>query len=91
MLSFTDFAPSFAEMGIAIASLVQQSSVVSEDIQSSELIGNCDVNESNLEGLQLTPAQQLVLNCIWHNMKVLLDMIRKCTNILSSIRNHQKL
>jgi hypothetical protein len=51
-----DVAPSFAEMDEAIESTIQQS--------LSDLMS---VDE---EELQLSPAHQLVLNCIWLNLKV---------------------
>jgi hypothetical protein len=51
-----DVAPSFAEMDEAIQSSIQQS--------LSDLVS---VDE---EGLHLSPAHQLVLNCVWLNLKV---------------------
>jgi hypothetical protein len=51
-----DVAPSFAEMDEAIQSSIQQS--------LSDLMS---VDE---EELQLSPARQLVLNCVWLNLKV---------------------
>jgi hypothetical protein len=51
-----DVAPSFAEMDEAIQSSIQES--------LSELLS---VGE---EELQLSPAHQLVLNCVWLNLKV---------------------
>lgn len=59
----TDYAPSFGEMGVAIAAIVEGSSA-----ESSVL---CEVATDTMSDLQLTPAQQLVLNCIWLNLKVI--------------------
>ena len=51
-----DVAPSFAEMDEAIQSSIQES--LSDMLSADE------------EELQLSPAHQLVLNCIWLNLKV---------------------
>jgi hypothetical protein len=51
-----DVAPSFAEMEEAIHCSIQQS--------FSDLVS---VGE---EGLHLSPVHQLVLNCVWLNLKV---------------------
>jgi hypothetical protein len=51
-----DVAPSFAEMDEAIQSNIQES--------LSDLLS---VDE---EELQLSPAHQLLLNCVWLNLKV---------------------
>uniref|UniRef100_A0A1B6DSX9 Uncharacterized protein n=1 Tax=Clastoptera arizonana TaxID=38151 RepID=A0A1B6DSX9_9HEMI len=69
----SDFAPSFAEMGMAISSLVDNS-VISQTYTIRE-----DVNfyESKMD-LQLTPSQQLILNCIWHHIKI-------CCNLASTL------
>ncbi|PNF43088.1 hypothetical protein B7P43_G02703 [Cryptotermes secundus] len=54
--STTDVAPSFAEMAEAIQCNIQQS--LSDLVSLDE------------EGLHLSPAHQLVLNCVWLNLKV---------------------
>jgi hypothetical protein len=51
-----DVAPSFAEMDEAIQSSIQES-----------LSDMLSVDE---EEMQLSPAHQLVLNCVWLNLKV---------------------
>ncbi|XP_033607441.1 uncharacterized protein LOC111864554 isoform X3 [Cryptotermes secundus] len=54
--STTDVAPSFAEMAEAIQCNIQQS--LSDLVSLDE------------EGLHLSPAHQLVLNCVWLNLKL---------------------
>ncbi|XP_054260908.1 thyroid adenoma-associated protein homolog isoform X2 [Macrosteles quadrilineatus] len=75
--STSDYAPSFGEMGVAIAAIVEGSSA-----ESSVL---CEVATDNtMSDLQLTPAQQLVLNCIWLNLKACTKL---CSKLVSSPMN----
>lgn len=69
-ISFLEYAPSFGEMGMAIKEVVDQSSLRCSEV--TELSTN-----DTLSDLQLTPAQQLVLSCVWLNIKVLCNIFTK--------------
>lgn len=64
MTGVSDSAPSFGEMGEAITAVVTKSSLRSCDVDSTTL------KSESVSDLTLTPAQQLVLNCVWLNLKV---------------------
>lgn len=68
MLVCLDFAPSFGEMGIAIASAVESSGLQVSDLTADD--ATADLTEVTPADLHLTPAQQLVLSCVWLNIKV---------------------
>nr|XP_012228384.1 PREDICTED: uncharacterized protein LOC105675675 isoform X2 [Linepithema humile] len=57
--STTDYSSSFAEMGLAI----------NEKIKTSE------VDNSNYDELQLSPAHQMLMSCIWMSLKVSCEIV----------------
>ncbi|XP_075232617.1 tRNA (32-2'-O)-methyltransferase regulator THADA [Lycorma delicatula] len=63
----TDFAPSFADMGESIISIAHQSKIFNE-------FGN---NDDGDEEIQLSSAYQLILNCIWLNIKTCCSLSSK--------------
>lgn len=59
-------------MGVAIASAVENSSLqVSKVIADNTIVDLMEVSANDTSAdLHLTPAQQLLLSCVWLNIKV---------------------
>lgn len=83
----TECAPSFGEMGLAISAVAQSSSLVHDN---DKLTSVNEINERNTydtENLNLTPCEQLILNCMWLNIKVCCSLISSL--IVSSCLNRE--
>lgn len=89
--SDTEFAPSFGEMGLAVSAVARSSSLAND---SGRLISVSEVSEGgtyDAESFNLTPCEQLILNCMWLNIKVCCSLssglvVSSCLNREETVR-----
>ncbi|KAG8249372.1 hypothetical protein J6590_019659 [Homalodisca vitripennis] len=81
--STLEYAPSFGEMGMAIAAVVESSSLKDKEV-------SVEMGDDTSADLQLTPAQQLVLSCIWLNLKESSVLCSKLVSKPLSVRDTER-
>lgn len=89
--SDTEFAPSFGEMGLAVSAIAQSSSVAND---CDRVISVSEISEGgtyDTESFNLTPCEQLILNCVWLNIKVCCSLssglvVSSCLNREETVR-----